>query len=80
MTPREQSAFAGIEAARQTAMVAAITIEVRYDAGEVRQRAAIAALTGLAEGLWALTLEPSKPSPHCIPAVFSTKPSPEAGS
>lgn len=52
MTPREQVAFAaGIETARQMALTAAVTIEVRDDAGEVRQRAAAAALQGLAEGL-----------------------------
>lgn len=81
MTPRERAAFAaGIEHARQMALIAAVTIETRDDAGEVRQRAAVAALQGLAEGLRALTLEPSDPSPHCISAVFSTKPGSEAGS
>lgn len=81
MTPREQAAFAaGIEAARQMAMAAAVTIEVRDDAGGVRQRAAVAALQGLAEGLRALTLQPSDPSPHCISAVFSTKSGLGAGS
>lgn len=52
MTPREQAAFtAGIETARQMALAAAVTIEVRDDAGAVRQKAAVAALQGLAEGL-----------------------------
>ncbi|MCJ2012677.1 hypothetical protein [Methylobacterium sp. J-076] len=52
MTAREQAAFAaGVEAARQMAMVAAVTLENRDDAGEVRQRAAVAALQGLASGL-----------------------------
>jgi hypothetical protein len=52
VTAREQTAFAaGVEAARQWAMVAAITLENRNDAGEVRQRAAVAALQGLAAGL-----------------------------
>ncbi|MCJ2023941.1 hypothetical protein [Methylobacterium sp. J-067] len=52
MTPREQAAFAaGIETARQMAMTAAVSIEVREDAGDLRQRAAAAALQGLAEGL-----------------------------
>jgi len=51
MTPREQAAFnAGIEAVRQMAMAAAVTIEVRDDARELRQQAAAAALHGLAEG------------------------------
>jgi len=59
VTAREQSAFAaGVEAARQMAMVAAVTIEVRDDAGEVRQRAAVAALQGLADGLKATFLVP----------------------
>lgn len=52
MTLRERAAFeAGIESARQMAMVAAVTLETRDDAGELRQRAAVAALTGLAQGL-----------------------------
>lgn len=51
MTPREQAAFnAGVEAVRQMAMAAAVTIEVRDDARAVRQQAAAAALHGLAEG------------------------------
>ncbi len=37
MTPREQAAFAaGIETARQMTLTAAVTIEVREDAGAVR--------------------------------------------
>ena len=52
MSPREQAAFAaGIETARQMALTAAVSIEVRADAQEVRQQAAAAALQGLAEGL-----------------------------
>jgi hypothetical protein len=59
MTPREQAAFvAGIETARQMAMTAAVTIEVRDDAGELRQQAAVAALQGLAGGLKATFLTP----------------------
>lgn len=51
MTPRETAAYhAGIETMRQMALVAAVTIEARPDADEVRQRAAAAALQGLAEG------------------------------
>lgn len=63
MTPREQAAFnAGIEAARQAALIAAVTIEVRDDASEVRQQAAAAALHGLAAGLKdALLTPPSAP-------------------
>ena len=57
MTPREQAAFrAGIETMRQMAMAAAVTIEVRDDAREVRQQAAAAALHGLAEGAKVLLL------------------------
>lgn len=60
MTLREQAAFnAGIEAARQMAMVAAVTIETREDAADLRQRAAAAALLGFAEGARALVVEPA---------------------
>lgn len=63
MTPHEQAAFnAGIETARQMAMTAAVTIEVRDDAGEVRQRAAVAALQGLAEGLKATFIDAAPPT------------------
>lgn len=62
MTPRERAAFtAGIEAARQAALVAAVTIETRADANEVRQQAAAAALQGLAEGLRALMQSAEEP-------------------
>ncbi|KAB1078226.1 hypothetical protein [Methylobacterium soli] len=55
MTPRERAAFrAGIETMRQMALAAAITLEVRDDARELRQQAAVAALQGLAEGAAAL--------------------------
>jgi hypothetical protein len=58
MTAREQAAFAaGIETARQMALMAAVTIEVREDASELRQQAAAAALQGLAEGLKAAFLD-----------------------
>lgn len=51
MTPRERSAFnEGIEAVRQMAMIAAVTIEVRDDAGRVQHQAAVAALQALADG------------------------------
>ncbi|MCJ2025164.1 hypothetical protein [Methylobacterium sp. J-067] len=70
MTPREKAAFAaGIETARQMALTAAVTIEVRDDAGEVRQRAAVAALQGLAEGLKTAFLA----SPACIPPANAGK-------
>lgn len=61
-TPREQAAFAaGIETARQMALTAAVTIEVREDASAIRQQAAAAALQGLAEGLRALAQPPREP-------------------
>lgn len=57
MTPREQAFFnAGVEAMRQMAMIAAVSIEVRDDAREIRQQAAAAALHGLAEGATALLM------------------------
>lgn len=60
MTPRETAAFnAGIEAARQMAMVAAVSIEVRDDGTELRQRAAAAALFGFAEGAAVLIASPT---------------------
>jgi hypothetical protein len=59
MTAKEQAAFAaGIETARQMALTAAVTIEVRDDAGDLRQRAAVAALQGLADGLRVLMPPP----------------------
>ncbi|MGU3341620.1 hypothetical protein ACLBXJ_26785 [Methylobacterium mesophilicum] len=51
MNARERAAFnAGIEAVRQMAMVSAVTLEVRDDAGRVQNQAAVAALQALAEG------------------------------
>ena len=65
MTPREQAAFAaGIETARQMALTAAVTLEIRNDAREVRQHAAAAALQGLAVGLKVAFLDPpTQPDP-----------------
>lgn len=52
MTPREHAAYrAGILHASHMALIAAMEIELRDDAGKLRQRAAIEALRGLAEGL-----------------------------
>ena len=78
MTQREQAAFlAGIEAARQAALIAAVTIETRDDACEVRQQAAAAALRGLAEGLKATFLNPpDEPAIRCITAEFSAPQTP----
>ena len=70
MTPRKQAAFtAGIETARQMALTAAISIQVREDAGSVRQQAAAAALQGLAEGLRSAFLDSAEPDP--IQSVFA---------
>ena len=57
MTPREIAAFnASIRAAREAALIVAITLETRESATCVRDRAAIQALRGLADGLDALVL------------------------
>lgn len=62
MTPRELAAYrAGLRQAADLALVAALTIELRDDAGDLRQRAAIEALRGLAEGLKAES-QPVEPS------------------
>ena len=45
--PREHIGFnAGVEAVRRAALTAAVTIEIRDDASDIRQQAAIAALQG----------------------------------
>ncbi len=74
MNAREQAAFrVGIETARQIALTAALTFEVRDDGGETRQRAAAAALQGLAEGLSvAFLASPPEQSPW--PACFARSP------
>jgi len=70
MTPREQAAFAaGIETARQMALTAAVTIEVREDAGAVRQQAAAATLQGLAEGLQILASGGVDPAQSAFAAI-----------
>jgi hypothetical protein len=70
MNSRERAAFtAGVETAWQMALAAAVTIEVRDDAGEVRQRAAVAALQGLAAGLKETFLA----STACIQPAFAGK-------
>lgn len=71
MTPREQAAFAaGIQAARQAAMTAAVSIEIRDDAREVRQQAAAAALHGLAAGLKVAFIDP-QPSSDAAPVMMA---------
>ncbi|KQQ39153.1 hypothetical protein ASF58_22950 [Methylobacterium sp. Leaf125] len=75
MSPNEQAAFAaGVEAMRQMAMIAAVTIEARDDASDLRQRAAAAALHGLAEGAKALKLEASAEPIHCLRTVQNNAP------
>ena len=57
MTPREIAAFnAGIRTAREAALIVAVTLETRAGSTCVRDRAAIQALQGFAEGLDALVL------------------------
>lgn len=57
MTPREIAAFnAGIRTAREAALIVAITLETRAGSTCVRDRAAIQAMQGFAEGLDALVL------------------------
>lgn len=63
MNPRELAAFrAGILYASHMALIAATEIELRDDAGKLRQRAAIEALRGLAEGLKAETTAMTAPT------------------
>ena len=57
---REQAAFhAGIRHAAEMAQLAALNIELRPDAGHIRQRAAIEAMRGLAEGLKSMADAPT---------------------
>lgn len=57
MTPRELAAYrAGLRQAAEWALVTALSLELRDDAGELRQRAAIETLRGFAEGLKADTI------------------------
>lgn len=52
MNARELAAYrAGLRHAADMALVAAMTLELRSDAGKLRQQAAIEALRGLADGL-----------------------------
>ncbi|MCP1551649.1 MULTISPECIES: hypothetical protein [Methylorubrum] len=65
MTPRELAAYrAGLRQAAEWALVAALSLELRDDAGELRQQAAVAALRGLAEGLKADTTHQPAGVPH----------------
>ena len=52
MTPADLAAFhAGLRHAASLAQIAALTLEIRPEAADMRQRAAIEALRGLADGL-----------------------------
>ena len=52
MSPRELAAYrVGLCQAADMALIAAMELELRPDAGKLRQQAAIEALRGLAEGL-----------------------------
>ena len=66
MTKREEAAFnQGVEAARQMALVAAVTLEVREGESDVRHRAASAALQGFAEGAKVLVLRQAEEGEDC---------------
>lgn len=70
MTPREQADFNDeVEAVRQMALIAAVTIEARNAAQKLRQRAGAAALQGLAEGAKALVLEAATTKDHWLNIV-----------
>ncbi|MFJ7441282.1 hypothetical protein ACIQW5_26970 [Methylorubrum thiocyanatum] len=65
MTPRELAAYrAGLRQAAEWALVTALSLELRDDAGELRQQAAVAALRGLAEGLKADTTHQTAGAHH----------------
>ncbi|EIZ81883.1 hypothetical protein WYO_5471 [Methylobacterium sp. GXF4] len=71
MTPRERAAFnAGIETARQMALITAMTIETRDGSRIVRDQAAVAALQGLADGLKVAFLDPPT-EPEPMRSVFA---------
>ena len=60
MSASELAAFrAGLRHAADIALIAAMELELRDDAGKLRQRAAIEALRGLAEGLKAEASPPA---------------------
>lgn len=62
MTPTETAAFnAGIRHAAEMAQLAALQIELRPDAGHIRQRAASEALRGLVEGLKNAVVDADRP-------------------
>lgn len=72
MTTTQHAAFnAGIRHAIGMAQLAALNIELRPDAGHVRQRAAIEALRGLSDGLREALRGSSSPT---VPAVVRSDP------
>jgi len=80
MTPRERTALnAGIEAVRQMALVSAVTLEVRDDAGRVQHQAAVAALQALAEGARDLMLQATAVDDRCISVVVYNGPEAPTG-
>lgn len=67
MNARERAAYnAGIEAVRQAAMVAAVSIEAGGDGREIRHRAAAAALYGLADSARTLILDVTGETAHVV--------------
>lgn len=71
MTPREVEAYnTGIRAVLDMATIAAVTIETRDDSQGIRQRAAAAALQGLAEGAKSL-LVGAEPEPDPVHRAFA---------
>lgn len=66
MTRAETTAYnAGIETVRQMALIAAVSLEVRDDGQAIRQKAAAAALLGLADGAKTLLLNDEPGGPAC---------------
>lgn len=73
MTDRELAAFrSGIRHAADMALISALTIELRADAGEMRQRAAVEALRGLANGLKAAEVPPTADKAQAHKATGAT--------
>lgn len=67
MTPSELAAYhAGLRQAAEHALVTALALDIRPDGAGLRQRAAIQALRGLAEGLRAEALPASHATPLTV--------------
>lgn len=70
MTTRELAAYhAGMRQAAEHALIAALALEIRPDGADLRQRVAIEALRGLAEGLRA-EARPARPADG-LPATMA---------